>query len=428
MAIPGEKFELSLDDLLAASASDAPSAGLSFIADIKEHTSTAPPVAPSLPSASSTGFPAHRKRVARVSRFKQQQQSQKVGAPAPPVAGEWVGGYNPRARKDEDARSERQRISDENEARIAAMGEREIEEERREIMEKLGPKMVEALLRRARLEVPGEDGEKLDGLETVEMPREGEMGKIKEKKTVSFKDATHPPPRTSRPDPIPAPTMTAAEFDMENAAPPFSSAIFDSQQIHFPTPPNPNATNPDLDPSDPAFFQQLHEKFFPDLPSDPSKLSWMLPVDESLDTYKPTDVSLTVSSLRFDFKGNILAPRTSRELPVFLGLHHHGDAPNAAGYTVPELARLARSTFPSQRCIAMQLLGRVLYKLGVGVYGSDVGSGLWRCVRDGRVLETLEEAAGMKGGSMSVKAYATEALWLWQKGGGIRPEKIQNAD
>jgi len=51
---------------------------------------------------------------------------------------------------------------------------------------------------------------------------------------------------------------------------------------------------------------------------------------------------------------------------------------------------------------------------------ADIENGLWRCLQEGRVLEGLEEAAAMKGGHLSVKAYATEALWLWQKGGGKR--------
>lgn len=137
--------------------------------------------------------------------------------------------------------------------------------------------------------------------------------------------------------------------------------------------------------------------------------------------YHPDQEDLLPSALRFDFRGEILPPRKARELPTHLGLHHHAEAPNAAGYTIPELARLARSTFPTQRCMAMQVLGRILYRLGMGSYKvQEITNGLWRCVEEGRVVEGLEEAAAAKGGHMSVKAYATEALWLWQKGGGKR--------
>jgi len=78
--------------------------------------------------------------------------------------------------------------------------------------------------------------------------------------------------------------------------------------------------------------------------------------------------------------------------------------------------------------MAIQTLGRILYKLGSGVYtkqagNEDVGRGLWRCLHEGRVLDGLQEAAtGGKRGEgdahLGVRSYAVEALWLWQKGGG----------
>jgi hypothetical protein len=108
-------------------------------------------------------------------------------------------------------------------------------------------------------------------------------------------------------------------------------------------------------------------------------------------------------------------------MPITKGLHHHGEAPEAAGYTVPELARLARSAFPAQRCVAFQTLGRLLYRLGRGEWGdedSEVTKGLWRCVEEGKIIQTLEEAASAEGGHQGSKVYAVEAAWLWQKGGG----------
>jgi len=82
---------------------------------------------------------------------------------------------------------------------------------------------------------------------------------------------------------------------------------------------------------------------------------------------------------------------------------------------------LARSAFPAQRCVAFQTLGRLLYRLGRGSFGpeeSEVVRGLWKSVEDGKVIETLEEAASAAGGHQGSKTYAIEAVWLWQKGGG----------
>jgi hypothetical protein len=226
-------------------------------------------------------------------------------------------------------------------------------------------------------------------------------------------------------------------------------------KIHFPA----RSPPPALDPNAPDFLQALHEKYYPDLPADPSKLSWMAPltaeeVDDDDDDdgeddkdgsgsgsgstrppppptsssspYSPRLAALPPSAIRFDFRGALLPPRTARAVPVSAGLHHHGDAPEAAGYTIPELARLARSSFPAQRCIAYQTLGRILYRLGTGRFGaadSDLAQGLWRCVRDGRVLESLQQEAALadhegSGGHASAKALAVEALWNWQRGGG----------
>jgi hypothetical protein len=133
-----------------------------------------------------------------------------------------------------------------------------------------------------------------------------------------------------------------------------------------------------------------------------------------------------------------------------MGLHHHGDDPHAAGYTIPELAILARSTFPAQRCIAWQVIGRILFRLGraeFGDRGGQLSEGLWFVIeKEGVVAGMLAEAdgaAGQSGGKKkasdkrdvegkndgipvasgvgrhaSAAAWAVEGIWLWQKGGG----------
>lgn len=101
-------------------------------------------------------------------------------------------------------------------------------------------------------------------------------------------------------------------------------------------------------------------------------------------------------------------------------------APEAAGYTIPELAHLSRSAFPAQRAIAYQTVGRILYRLGRGDFGQEgtegeeLYRGLWKCVEEGRVLDTLIAEAGMEEGKghRTCKILAMEAVWLWRKGGG----------
>jgi hypothetical protein len=204
----------------------------------------------------------------------------------------------------------------------------------------------------------------------------------------------------------------------------------------------------------------LKDHYFPNLAHDPSSLSWMTPIDPS-DTsspYHPSQTALNASELRFNFKGALLPPSTARAIPVDQGLHHHAEAPEAAGYTIPELARLARSAVASQRCMAYQTLGRILYRLGRGEFGverdvarerngpvqvamdpnqvpeleiaeeeeagSAMASGLWKCVEDGKVVESMMEEAGKERGHLTARTYAEEALWNWRRGGGRKRKAI----
>ncbi|KAL2268388.1 hypothetical protein VTJ83DRAFT_3234 [Remersonia thermophila] len=230
---------------------------------------------------------------------------------------------------------------------------------------------------------------------------------------------------SSKPKPLP-----------QDAADPSSQDLDVPHNTHFPAPP----PVPDLDPSDPDFLDKLHKKYFPTLPADPSKMAWMAPLptpDSPADRespYYPGQSSLPVSALRFDFRGRLVPPRLSRALPVTLGLHHHGEAPEAAGYTIPELATLARSAVAAQRCLAYQTLGRIMYRLGKGEFGGGANArdgtrdnddddgglavSIWRLIQQGKVVEGMEEmAAGGGIQHMSAYCYAVEALWLLDRGG-----------
>ncbi|ETP11776.1 hypothetical protein F441_12739, partial [Phytophthora nicotianae CJ01A1] len=63
---------------------------------------------------------------------------------------------------------------------------------------------------------------------------------------------------------------------------------------------------------------------------------------------------------RFDLDGKLLEA-TDAELPVHSGLFHHGDDPDAAGYTLPELLHLARSSVASQRAMALNVVAKILH-------------------------------------------------------------------
>jgi hypothetical protein len=209
----------------------------------------------------------------------------------------------------------------------------------------------------------------------------------------------------------------------------------DEGSIHFPVPP----AAPELDPSSSTFLNDLHQKYYPNLAHDPSKLAWMAPAtDEENASYDPERASLDPKDIRFDFKGKIIPPSKSAQIPTDVGLHHHGDAPSAAGYTIAELGLLARSAFPAQRSIAIQTAGRVLYRLGKGEFGDEnhinvagaegeramLAKGLWEAVMGNRVIDTITAEADREQGHQTSISLAQEAVWNWRKGGGRQRKAV----
>lgn len=412
---------------------------MDFTLDIKEKD-VGTVKAPSFPQPRSgtTGYPEHKKRT-RVSAFKQQRQvnassqaQQNVKTPAE--------GPSPTATSAQPNRSvisnnpdEKKRIDQENRDVLASMSAEEIEEERRELLSRLDPSIVQMLLKRANID----DQNTGLPLSEPEKTKSGQTGRTEPKDTpaIVVDDTTTPPPKnTDKPrktvrfdEDIPPLEPPSELFDPASQPPPATSTIPDSlaaNTTHFPQP----ASLPDLDPEDPDFLETLHKKYFPNLPADPSKLAWMAPIPtpgsvaDRESPYYPGQSSLSLSALRFDFRGRLLPPSKSRTIPVTKGLHHHGEAPEAAGYTIAELGRYARSAVPAQRCVAFQTLGRLLYRLGKGEWGDgngDVSKGIWRAVQENRVMDTLLQAADVPEGQghRGSRSYAMEAVWLFEKGG-----------
>lgn len=204
------------------------------------------------------------------------------------------------------------------------------------------------------------------------------------------------------------------------------------KDVHFVAPKvDENDDDDPLDINDPEFNEKLHKKFFPNLPKEVDKLKWMekLPEDKGISTIED------VTQCRFDFKGNLVPPNRPID-NTNSGLHHHSEDQHLAGYTIIELAHLARSQFASQRAIAIRTLGRILYKLGKQEYNSQLTVEVndeseaedatkhiymmfWDLVKDTKVIELLELGSDEKyTKSLSIRNYAIEALWLWKQGGG----------
>ncbi|KAL9018549.1 MAG: hypothetical protein Q9185_004151 [Variospora sp. 1 TL-2023] len=425
MAIRGQRFHIDLDDDPSlASQSPQPSQSTTrspwnLVADIQERPTSATSKPPSPPriKSSQAGFPAHKKRY-RPSAFKQRltedsnslrygtdpEQSNIRQMAAAPEQGE----VQVHAKREIDM---------ENRKRIAEMSLEDIDQARKELMSSLSGSFIERMLKKANI-----DDDQQTNDRSTHILREKHPSPKSKKVTFNSEslvdDATRVPLSDNesnldlndtdvKPPPDLQPVSTFQGWPM----PP---------SFHFPQSPAP----PSLDPEDPDFLSKLRSTYFPSLPSNPKALSWMQPPDPTEnEAYSPFRNDLPPSAVRFDFKGRLLPPRLAAQIPPSKGLHHHGTAPEAAGYTIPELAHLSRSSFPSQRCIAYQTLGRILYRLGTGVFGPEdheLCQGLWKCIEQGRVLATLtaEAARDEQSGNRSCWVTATEAVWLWRKGGG----------
>ncbi|PHH58961.1 hypothetical protein CDD81_4050 [Ophiocordyceps australis] len=318
--------------------------------------------------------------------------------------------------------TDKRRIDLENRQKVASMSPKQVIEAQQSLLNSLDPALVQRLLQRANIDEDIGPSPLDHGLLTLQ--KETAMPPAKLASELDPQDQStvqnHSSSGAHRSKRI------AVDYD-ENQAPaqipPDLFPITDlPKSTHFPAAPS----LPDVNPSDPNFLETLHGKYFANLPADPSKLAWMAPLpsqDSPADKESPyyPHSEIGVSALRFDFRGRFLPPRLSRSIPSTMGLHHHGQAPEAAGYTIAELARLARSAVPAQRCLSFQTLGRILYRLGKGEWGLGeddlIAVGVWDAVKQNRVLDSLLEAASTDGGHQGTRAYAIEALWLLEKGG-----------
>ncbi|KAH7063520.1 RPAP1-like protein [Macrophomina phaseolina] len=458
----GERFYVNFDDpergiigdrVDAAQAHDdaLPTfPGLSFVADVKERDASKlkPPAAPSFKSTS-TGFPAHKKRT-RVSTFRQQRNAAKEPSDQNGSNAESATATSGASAED----IERRQIDEENRKRLAAMTPEEIEAERQELFASLNPALIQRLLARANIDEGSNERSFHSSTdapqpEDIETSLSSEPKPPKPQKKVTFEEPEDSAPSFEPTEPNAMGSDTSGlKVPSEDSLPPAGS-------IHFPRPPAP----PELDPNDPNFLQDLHDKYFPDLKADPESLSWAAPLPtpgseaDRQSPYHPSLRSLDAKDIRFGFNGAIIPPKIAREMPASLGLHHHGEAPEAAGYTIPELALLARSKVPAQRCMAFQTLGRILFRLGRGEFGvegtievegpevlreghedeleqqnerdlSMLARGLWDCVEEHRVIDTLSEEVNRQSGHLTAKTYAEEALWYWRKGGGRKKRAV----
>uniref|UniRef100_A0A8D0KX28 RNA polymerase II associated protein 1 n=1 Tax=Strix occidentalis caurina TaxID=311401 RepID=A0A8D0KX28_STROC len=109
------------------------------------------------------------------------------------------------------------------------------------------------------------------------------------------------------------------------------------------------------------------------------KLEWMkdLPSPRQKKTKKGMQA-------RFSLKGELIP--ADADLPTHLGLHHHGEEAERAGYSLRELFHLSRSQVTQQRTLALQVLGRIAR---AGEFASSLKGSILRLLLDAGFLFLL---------------------------------------
>ncbi|XP_064489511.1 RNA polymerase II-associated protein 1-like isoform X2 [Ornithodoros turicata] len=115
------------------------------------------------------------------------------------------------------------------------------------------------------------------------------------------------------------------------------------------------------------------------------KLAWMTLLPQP----RPPDTKIPHLG-RFDFEGNLVPP--DADIPTQRGLHHHGQQPEHAGYTVVELFTFLRSSVQSQRIVALQTLEKMLQKHWLGIYDECLTQPLLPQLVDGGALPLLRSS------------------------------------
>ncbi|KAJ9117017.1 hypothetical protein QFC22_004675 [Naganishia vaughanmartiniae] len=331
---------------------------MAFVRDIKERNTgpAQPPSAPAPSNPPSSGFPVVPHRSQRVSAFKRARnvtgtqttrgnsftndQPPAIGvvasglAPTPPSARPVNERPPPQQPNEIDAMLTD--VQTENANKVAAMSSLERQRELEELEESLSPGILAMLAQRAQRQLQKAKHESKPGTH-----REAAV----EKPEVLAEDqviGSHPKPVVGHTPALAVESQAAVEKsegkrETETAVPSHGSRQVRFAATEAPTP------------------SEIQRQYFPEADLNEPNLKWL---QES-----STASSSTAAALRFDLSGNPLTAEEGADLPSHLGLHHHGDEANQAGYSIDEILMLCASSFTPQRTIMLSLLGKIASKM-----------------------------------------------------------------
>ncbi|GFZ47259.1 hypothetical protein JCM24511_05002 [Saitozyma sp. JCM 24511] len=378
-----------------------------ILRDIVERSPTAPsaPVPPQPPTPSTSAFPpaVHRSQRPKTSAFSRARRDESTRSAGGQVLGEGrivesvhpveldagpsAGPSASRLSGPRDGVSEseyervRREVDAENTARVESMTEEERISEVQELQERFGPGLVELMRKRRAArqgavttsvqgggpstvmdsrnagvphrseadkvyaEVDEENRVRVEGMDVEE--RQGEIQELQERFGSAVIDAL----RKRGEARLLSKTSTGTSGSTLAVSAPRYPANAQA---------GPSTLHEHIDDTSPS---ALKAKYFSSVPSEPEKLAWLEPAAASSEDTSP----------RFDLSGALVSRSASAALPTHLGLHHHGDSPDLAGYTVQEVLHLCQSTVPSQRITMMGVLGKILARQCVGITDKDNG-------------------------------------------------------
>ncbi|RSH86676.1 uncharacterized protein EHS24_004947 [Apiotrichum porosum] len=165
---------------------------------------------------------------------------------------------------------------------------------------------------------------------------------------------------------------------------------------------------------------ELRQKYFPHAPPDEAKLEWMNA------SANPTGASSSSdpNAPRFDLSGTVLTAEAAAALPTHLGLHHHGDQPDLAGYTTTEIVHLCYSTVASQRITMMGVLSKLIVRARAADEAKSQEPWVVSCREDDTMAKGIEVGSSVLGShtrSVGVLVAAVDLLfnalggyeWAW---------------
>ncbi|KAM9842185.1 RNA polymerase II-associated protein 1 [Aulostomus maculatus] len=261
-----------------------------------------------------------------------------------------------------DSSGESMRIHKENQAKLQAMSQAEILEEQKRLLAQLDRRLVEFVRSRKAQSVPSS----------------------------SSSSSKHPEGKSSREN---APLVNlSTESDSSSGAVLFQK----SQEVKM-------EGEEELSPS-PALLVKPQKEWVHMDKLEPEKLEWM----RDLPAPRKTGTKQAMQA-RFDFNGTVISP--TEDLPTHLGLHHHGEEPERAGYSLQELFLLARSQVIQQRSLALSTIANVLAKAHTGEYSLLLKGSVISTLLDAGLLFLLRFALDDSvEGVMSAAVHALRAL------------------